>query len=494
MTPDEPGPRLLRYLLDVDGAMNLSAALDIVNGGLIQQDFFYDYDARTGQFADTPYAALFEYMADYTRSFEQPITAHVLEQLIIEQEIPANIKHAETEALRHLRKLKALDSEYVYHKEQLVRNYQKLRGLEIAHSATVRLKSDPSDAMDYAIRAYHELQTRTDLTKDPLKSAMELPAFARIMTARMKETGTVVQPVGQYGLPGIDYRMGGLFPGELTLIAGSFNSGKSQLVQKTMLHNGLRGVPTVWASLENNEHQTWTRLMTVQTGISGMKITSGNLTEEERELLVLAGEELAELTETTLLIVPYDKCKNPVLLRNTIEAWGQIPKVVGVDYLNLMESYSYRSGEPWQKIKAVTMELKQQIGLHFNAAVVSPTQLNREGGKDPSKGLTTLQFNSLNQDADNIWVLWPDPDKIWESPAEGEWYSEPGEMFFELQRARNTAKGQRYKLRVEFTRGVIEECEHISSRSTEAPVGDVAHQALLGDTSTEEWVQPKDDD
>jgi len=217
---------------------------------------------------------------------------------------------------------------------------------------------------------------------------MELPAFARWKVQQMKEGKRIIEPVGYYGLPSIDRTVGGLFPGEITLQAGGYNTGKSFLLQRTILANAAMGIATVWASRENSDHQTWTRLLAYHSGISAMKIITDNLTDEERQILLVAAEELAEMTETNLLIIPPKKCLNPMMLRNEIQAWGKLSDggVVGVDYLNKMESYRYRGDQPWQRIAAVTDELKNYVAQEFGAAVLSPTQLNRSGSKDPSKG------------------------------------------------------------------------------------------------------------
>lgn len=479
---------ILRYMVDVDGETDTGSASDIVNGELIQTDFFFEYDPKSNDFYNTAYSSIFDAAQDYYRTFGTPITDSLLEQQVHGTDLQAKDKHTFLEAIRSVRKTPLKPSEYAYHRQALIEGYQKQRALSVLQKTIAMTKDNPVKAMAYASREFTELTHRTDVLLDPAHMSMDLAQFAKFKKKQMLETGRFSHPCGEYGFPSLDRTIGGLFPSEITVLAGSYNTGKSFLLQELALHNAFNGVPTVWASLENSDNQTILRLLAHRTRISLMKINNNDLTEDERAMLVAALEEMENWKDSTLLIVPAQKARNPLVLKNEILRWNPDTKVCCVDYINRMESYAYRGTEPHVRVQYVLQELKSHIGQEVGAAVVTPAQLNREGSKDPSKGLSTMQFNSINQDADNVFILYHDTERQWTAPPAGSYYSEPGEVFMRLDRARNAPKDLLFKLEVEFTRSLITECENhpVSNRKD---IG-AEKPEEMGDDSHRAWIPP----
>jgi replicative DNA helicase len=488
---DESSKIILRFLMDIEGSSDLELASDIINSEIIQADYFYDYDPKGNEFYDNAYSSIFEACVEYFKTFATPITDSILEQQIHSTDITAKQKHLYLDSVRQIRRTPLKTAEYKYHRDAVIAGYQKSRALSIFQTAMTKTKVEPLKAIEYANRALTELVTHTDLLTDPSHTSMDLAQFARFKRKQYSEMGRFSYPCAEYGFPSFDRSLGGLFPSEITVIAGMYNTGKSFLLQEMVLHNAAKGIPTVWASLENSDNQTWVRLLAHKTRISAMKINNNDLNADEREILEAAIEELSDLQDSCLLIVPPNRAQNPLMLRNEIRRWNPETKFVGVDYINRMQSYGYRGSEAYMRVQTVLQELKTYIGQEFNAAVVTPAQLNREGTKDPTKaGLSHMQFNSINQDADNIFVLKHDPDRTWTAPPLGQYYAEPGEVFVELQRARNAPKDLMFKLEVEFTRSLVTECAHhpVSRAEQESEADGPVEE--MGDDAHRPWIPP----
>lgn len=88
----------------------------------------------------------------------------------------------------------------------------------------------------------------------------------------------------------------------------------------------------------------------------------------------------------------------------------QLPDVVVIDYLQLIQPEDSRSARE-QQVATMSRRLKL-MALAFRVPVILLSQLNRDAEKnDRRPRLSDLrESGSIEQDADRVWLLYPDPD------------------------------------------------------------------------------------
>lgn len=84
------------------------------------------------------------------------------------------------------------------------------------------------------------------------------------------------------GIDFLDYMLGGEWPRRgLTVILGEGGSGKTALISDSILRMALKGTPSLFFSLEMVKSRLVQRFVANYASIDGLKIRTGNVTEEE---------------------------------------------------------------------------------------------------------------------------------------------------------------------------------------------------------------------
>jgi KaiC/GvpD/RAD55 family RecA-like ATPase len=105
------------------------------------------------------------------------------------------------------------------------------------------------------------------------------------------------------GLPFLDQMLGGEWPRQaLSVILGQGGGGKTALVLQTILNMARKGLPCLFVSLEMPRDRIIGRMVANISGIDGMRIRRGDITDEEQPLINRALEEIASLEKYIFII------------------------------------------------------------------------------------------------------------------------------------------------------------------------------------------------
>ncbi len=244
----------------------------------------------------------------------------------------------------------------------------------------------------------------------------------------------VANPKEKYGIEtgikDLNEVTGGLYPGDLTVIAARPSVGKSalglSLMLDAVLRYGHKGIGAAFYSLEMPRSDVYVRLACSLAGVP-TQIAMGRAKDAEGRAHRLSASAMANFTAACRVLegrkfwidhapgltiakldahiqglkAEYDK---------TDDAGNQERRValVFVDYLGLMRG---KGENRVQQVSAISSGLKE-LALKHNVAMVALAQLNREVEKrgDENKlskpQLADLRDSgSIEQDADNVWMI-----------------------------------------------------------------------------------------
>lgn len=210
------------------------------------------------------------------------------------------------------------------------------------------------------------------------------------------------------GFSDLDYKMAGLQPSDLILIAARPSMGKTafvlNLAQYICFHEKQSAIIF---SLEMSKEQLVNRLLSLESHVDAERIRNGNLTDKDWEGLIEASSIIGEseiLIDDTPGITFNElasKCRKYKLRKDI--------KVVIIDYLQLM-SGGGRSESRQQEISEISRSLKA-LARELNVPVIALSQLSRAVEKRDDKRplLSDLrESGAIEQDADVVMFLYRD--------------------------------------------------------------------------------------
>jgi replicative DNA helicase len=210
------------------------------------------------------------------------------------------------------------------------------------------------------------------------------------------------------GFTDLDYKLSGLQPQDLVLIAARPSMGKTALVlniaQHVAFHNQLA---VAVFSLEMSSNQLMNRLLAMESRIDAQKLRSGNLADEDWIKLVEGAQPIASskliIDDTPGISIPElrSKCRKYKLEQGL--------QLVIIDYLQLM-SGNRRSESRQQEISEISRALKS-LARELNVPVIALSQLSRAVEQRPDKRpmLSDLrESGAIEQDADVVMFIYRD--------------------------------------------------------------------------------------
>jgi replicative DNA helicase len=250
-------------------------------------------------------------------------------------------------------------------------------------------------------------------TKTKLYTGQDLAES--ILSISNQELDRILTPWGD-----INRVTGGLFGGELTVLGAWTGQGKTEFVLQLLLWLAKKGYPVLLASLEMLKDQVAQRIVSIETGIPGIKLKNWDLTGDELGKVADVAGMVSELSTLKQLF-----CGASLQgIRATLDRSDDKIKLVVIDYLTtLPEFFNKRFGDsPREQMNYITHTLKT-IARDYNTHVLAISQfarkdLERKGSDDKStdgKGSKSYpephpsyfkESGSIEQEADNIWTLY----------------------------------------------------------------------------------------
>ncbi len=210
------------------------------------------------------------------------------------------------------------------------------------------------------------------------------------------------------GFIDLDYRMSGLQPSDLILVAARPSMGKTAFVlniaQYVAFHSKLC---TAIFSLEMSKEQLVNRLFSLESRVDAQLLRSGNLADSDWEKLIegagTIGRSSLIIDDTPGISISElrSKCRKYKLEHDL--------KLIIIDYLQLM-SGSGRTDSRQQEISDISRSLKG-LARELNVPVIALSQLSRQVEQRPDHRpmLSDLrESGAIEQDADVVMFIYRD--------------------------------------------------------------------------------------
>ncbi|MDD2978932.1 MAG: replicative DNA helicase [Hespellia sp.] len=374
-------------LLDKDAIM---AAAEMING----EDFY-----------QTAYGILFDSMVELFNE-GKPVDLITLQERLKEKNVPPEI--SSMEFVRDLITSVPTSANVKYYAE-IVQEKATLRKLiklneEIANACYVGSEPLESILEMTEKNIFEVVQHRNVRDYTPIKQVV-LNALDKIEQAS-KTKGTVTGVPS--GFADLDYKLSGLQPSDLILIAARPSMGKTAFVLNIAQHAAFRQNKHVAVfSLEMSKEQLVNRLFSLESHVDAQVIRTGNLKDTDWEKLIegagIIGKSHLVIDDTSGISVQEmrSKCRK-IKMEQGLD-------MIIIDYLQLMSGGSGRSNESrQQEISDISRSLKG-LARELNVPVLALSQLSRavEQRTDKRPMMSDLrESGAIEQDADVIMFIY----------------------------------------------------------------------------------------
>ncbi len=388
-------PNNLEAEQSVIGSMIMDREAIIVASETLHREDFYHQQ----------YGVLFEAMVELFNE-EQPVDVVTLQNRLREKDVPAEL--SSMEFVGELVTSVPTSANIKYY-ANIVREKAMLRRLikvneEIANQCYLDRDSVEDIMAETEKQIFNLLQNRGGEDFVPIKQIV-IQALEKIEMAS-KQKGNVTGIAT--GFVDLDYRMSGLQPSDLVLVAARPSMGKTAFVlniaQYVAFHSNLS---TAIFSLEMSKEQLVNRLFALEARVDAQLLRSGNLADSDWEKLIegagTIGKSKLIIDDTPGISISElrSKCRKYKLEQDL--------KLVIIDYLQLM-SGSGRSDSRQQEISDISRSLKG-LARELNVPVIALSQLSRQVEQRPDHRpmLSDLrESGAIEQDADVVMFIYRD--------------------------------------------------------------------------------------
>ncbi len=388
-------PNSLEAEQTVIGAMIMDReAVMTASETLLREDFYHQQ-----------YGVLFEAIVELFNE-EKPVDVIVLQDRLREKDVPAELS-----SLEFVGELVASvpTSANIKYYANIVKEKSMLRRLikvneEIANQCYLGRESVEEIMAETEKKIFNLLQNRSSGDFVPIKTVV-INALEKIELAS-KTMGNVTGIAT--GFIDLDYRMSGLQPSDLILVAARPSMGKTAFVlniaQYVAFHSKLC---TAIFSLEMSKEQLVNRLFSLESRVDAQLLRSGNLADSDWEKLIegagTIGRSSLIIDDTPGISISElrSKCRKYKLEHDL--------KLIIIDYLQLM-SGSGRTDSRQQEISDISRSLKG-LARELNVPVIALSQLSRQVEQRPDHRpmLSDLrESGAIEQDADVVMFIYRD--------------------------------------------------------------------------------------
>lgn len=253
-----------------------------------------------------------------------------------------------------------------------------------------------------AVANWIDSQLRTVTARESGGDTVSLSQAAHSAIDRIEVASQRSQSLGiPTGLISVDESMGGMYPGELAILAARPSIGKSALAAQIAMHNARRKRPVMFASLEMTSHDIALRAVAGHTGIDGRELRAGRITPEERS----NARSYAASIASTPFYLWSARAATVAKIRAAVRVQmaTQGVSLLVVDYLGLVHATDRRKAR-WEQITEVSNDLKS-LALELEIPVLALCQLNREAERGAPRLDHLRDAGAIEQDADVVMLL-----------------------------------------------------------------------------------------
>lgn len=376
-------------LMDKDAIL---AASEIIGG----QDFYQN-----------AYGVIFDAIVEMFNE-GSPVDLITLKERLKEKEVPPEV--ASLEFMRDILDIVSTSVNVKYHAgivsdKAMMRRLIKLNE-EIANTCYAGKEALPVILESTEKSVFELLQRRNSGEYVPIKQVV-LNALERIEKAAKSKGVVTGIPTGFIDL---DYKLSGLQPSDLVLVAARPSMGKTAFVLNIAQYVAFKKEKGVAIfSLEMSKEQLVNRLFALESQVDSQALRTGNLKDSDWEKLIegagIIGRSNMVIDDTPGISVSElrSKCRKYKLELDI--------QLIIIDYLQLMSgSAGGRSESRQQEISEISRSLKA-LARELNVPVVALSQLSRAVESRPDKRpmLSDLrESGAIEQDADVVMFIYRD--------------------------------------------------------------------------------------
>ena len=265
-----------------------------------------------------------------------------------------------------------------------------------------------------------------DLAHQTTEAHLELAGNIMLRNLRALQDAQArgVSVTGQSsGFTDLDRKTGGMYDGDLYVLAGRPGMGKSSLATSIAANVARPRAPgeqsengVAFFSLEMPREQLATRFACAESGVSASDVRAGRLTSEQWSAITATTQSLQDFPlwiDDTCGITVLELRSRVRRLQREIElgvtktAAKRLALVV-VDYLQLMRGERTKGASREQEVASISQGLKR-MAKELHVPVLALSQLNRSVEQQKSKRpqLSDLrESGAIEQDADVVWFLY----------------------------------------------------------------------------------------
>ena len=306
----------------------------------------------------------------------------------------------------------------IVHEKAVLRRLIRINE-EIANNCYAGKDSLETILADTEKQIFNLLESRASGDFVPIRQ-VALNVLDKIEQATRSKSTVTGLPTGFIDL---DYRMSGLQPSDLILIAARPSMGKTAFVLNITDYIAVRRQKTCLIfSLEMSKEQLVNRMLSMESNVDSQKLRTGTLTDADWDAVVegigTIGSSKLVIDDTPGISIMElrSKCRKYKLEHNL--------GIVIIDYLQLMSGGGRSTDSRQQEISDISRSLKA-LARELNVPVVALSQLSRAVEQRPDKRpmLSDLrESGAIEQDADIVLFLYRDGyyNKDSENPNEAE--------------------------------------------------------------------------
>lgn len=240
--------------------------------------------------------------------------------------------------------------------------------------------------------------------------------YGEMKAAKQRGQAILGTPTGFIDL---DEQTGGLFDGDLIIVAGRPGLGKTSLATGIARNVAACELGVAIFSLEMPREQLGMRMMCAEELLDANLVRRGQLKDDDWSRLSSAATTLGHLPiwidDKPMMTVQEIRAKVRRLQRKIATGDTKVPckklGLVAVDYLQLMKGIRERGDTREREVASISQGLKN-LAKSLGVPVMALSQLNRSverKGSDKRPQMSDLrESGAIEQDADGIWLLYRD--------------------------------------------------------------------------------------
>jgi len=356
-------------------------------------------------FYENQYSILYETMVELSNE-GKPVDLVTLQDRLKEKDVPPQV--CSLEFIRDLVTSVPTSANVRYY-AQIVRDKAVLRRLIKVAEETANECYLDKEKLDSILEktekhVFDIVQNRGTKEFSDIKEVV-LRSIDSIEAAAKNQGSVTGVATGFYDL---DYKLAGLQPSDLILIAARPSMGKTAFALNIAEYVALKSnVTTAVFSLEMSQDQLVKRILSMNSKVDSQSIRTGSLTGEDWASLMesarIVGNSCLIIDDTSAISVSElrSKCRKLKLEKNL--------GLVIIDYLQLM-SGSKKAESRQQEISEISRSLKS-LAREINCPVIALSQLSRAVEQRPDKRpmLSDLrESGAIEQDADVVMFIYRD--------------------------------------------------------------------------------------